>query len=168
MSFLWTFRSFEICHIPIVCFCCFCKNLQRASPTLFLRPLLPVYPLKDGCTVVARLCANIVDKFSQPCNLSGLLGRVYRFEVRLYAFTSNLFSKCKLYSLLTCSAFQPLALWFNAVLMVPLLYPVIFCILAMLPCTNAIITLSFLGCVSRLFSLSLSPELVIWLIRVQM
>lgn len=63
MSFLWTFRSFEICHIPIVCFCCFCKNLQRASPTLFLRPLLPVYPLKDGCTVVARLCANIVDKF---------------------------------------------------------------------------------------------------------
>lgn len=63
MSFLWTFRSFEICHIPIVCFCCFCKNLQRASPTLFLRPLLPVYPLEDGCTVVARLCANIVDKF---------------------------------------------------------------------------------------------------------
>ena len=63
MSFLWTFRSSEICHIRIVC-CCFSKNLQRASPTLFIpQTSSACLSFGGGCTVVARLCANIVDKF---------------------------------------------------------------------------------------------------------
>lgn len=51
------------------------KTSKGRVPMLFISQTSSVcLSFGGGCTVVARLRANVVDKFSQQCNLAGLLG----------------------------------------------------------------------------------------------